>query len=58
MSQTELNEAIAKATGESVRVIDERGFSVADPLDVEFDPEPRAPFMIDWDSMLITSWPA
>jgi hypothetical protein len=57
MSQMELNEAIARATGESVRLIDERGFSVADPLDVEFDPEPRAPFMIDWDSKLITCWP-
>jgi hypothetical protein len=54
----ELNEAIARATGESVRLIDERGFSVADPLDVEFDPEPRAPLMIDWDSMLATTWPA
>jgi hypothetical protein len=54
MGQQELNEAVARKTGESLCVINERGFSMADPLDVNFDPEPRRPLMLDWDTMLPT----
>ena len=58
MSQKELNEAVARSTGESVSLIHERGFSIANPIDVNYDPEPRRPLMLDWDSMTATEWPA
>ncbi len=54
MSQQELNEAVARMTGESIGVVDERGFSIADPLEVNFDPELRRPWFLDWDSLLPT----
>jgi hypothetical protein len=51
MSQEELNEAVAAATGESVRTIRRRGFSVVTPLTV-FDPNDdqaaSSPY-VDWD---------
>ena len=43
MSQKELDRAVAEATGEDIGFI-RGGFSIADPLDVIFDPEPRRPF--------------
>ena len=53
MTQTQLEQLVAKATGEDIRAIRERGFSVADPLEVNFDPEPDnlPPQMIDWDEL-------
>ncbi len=57
MSQTEIDEAVASATGESIGVIRNLGFGMADSLDVNFDPEPRRPYMLDWDGMLPTEWP-
>ena len=53
MTQTQLEQLVAKATGEDIRAIRERGFSVADPLEVNFDPEPdqRPPLFIDWDEL-------
>lgn len=27
------------------------GFGIADPLEVDFDPEPRRPLVLDWDTM-------
>ena len=57
MTQHELNQLVADATGESVSEIQHRGFGLADPLDVEFDPAPYdAPHdelvqYIDWDSV-------
>ncbi len=56
MTETEIDEAVAIATGESCDLIHERGFGIADPLDVDFDPEPRPPLVIDWDSMLPVQW--
>jgi hypothetical protein len=52
MSQTELDYLVAAATGESPRTVHELGFSLADPLDVAFDPEPSgtAPYL-DWDEV-------
>ncbi len=38
-------------TYESVATADHHGFHLADPFDVSFDPEPRRPFVLDWDSM-------
>lgn len=57
MTQHELNEAVAAATGEHVALIHERGFALADPFDVDFDPEPRGPLMFDWDRMSVAAWP-
>ncbi len=51
MTQHDLNSAVALATGESLCEIRRRGFSVANPRNVRFDPEPDQliPQMIDWD---------
>jgi hypothetical protein len=57
MSQREIDEAVAKATGESRAEIHSLGFSIADPLEVAFDPEPRWPLVLDWDSMSPAEWP-
>ena len=57
MTQQDINEAVATATGESVALINDRGFGIADPLDVQFDPEPRRPLVLDWDSMSPAEWP-
>ena len=57
MTHTELNRAVAEATGETVSTIAEMGFSIADPIHVAHDPE-RAVFVdeleakcIDWDRL-------
>ena len=51
MTQYDLENAVACATGESLCEIRHRGFSIADPHEVRFDPEPDQliPQMIDWD---------
>ena len=53
MTQRQLNYAVAAATGESLREIRRRGFSPADPLDLDFDPEPddALPQTVDWDAL-------
>ncbi len=56
MSQQEIDEAVASATGERVGVIRSRGFSMVDPFEVAFDPEPRGPMVLDWDSMCPREW--
>ena len=58
MSQQEIDEAVASVTGEKVGTIRSRGFSIADPFDVAFDPEPRGPMVLDWDSMCPREWTA
>jgi hypothetical protein len=57
MSQNEIDQAVANATGENIGLIHELGFGIADPLDVSFDSEPRGPLMFDWDSMSACEWP-
>jgi hypothetical protein len=57
MSQHELDAAVAAATGESVATIHDRGFGIADPLEVAYDPEPRWPLVFDWDSRSPVDWP-
>jgi len=57
MTQSDLNAAVARTTGESLAVVDHLGFHLADPLEVSFDPEPRRPLVFDWDSMSATEWP-
>ncbi|QDU97643.1 hypothetical protein [Lignipirellula cremea] len=51
MTQQELERLVANATGESLDDIRRMGFSLADPCDVHFDPEPddMLPTMVDWD---------
>jgi hypothetical protein len=57
MTQQDIDEAVATATGESVSLIHDRGFGIADPLDVIYDPEPpRRPLVIDWDDMAPIPW--
>lgn len=51
MTQKDVDKAVADATGESVGLIHDLGFSIADPLEVNFDPECRGPLMLDWDCM-------
>ena len=46
MTQAELNRNVARATGESVRTIASRGFSLLTPL-----PEEREPLVVDWDEV-------
>jgi hypothetical protein len=51
MTQAELNQEVADATGESLRTIRRRGFSVFTPLQV-FDPDGddlALPQIVDWD---------
>jgi len=53
MTQRDINSAVALTTGESLSEIRRRGFSIADPMEVRFDPEPDqlVPQMIDWDDV-------
>ncbi len=57
MSQQELEQAVATATGESVATIHSLGFGIADPLEVAYDPESRGPLVLDWDTMTPAEWP-
>ena len=53
MTQNELNQLVADATGEDIDEIQHRGFSLADPFDIDFDPEPHdlPPQIVDWDEV-------
>jgi len=53
MTQRELDSAVATATGESLPEIRHRGFGIADPVEVHFDPEPSdvPPPWLDWDQL-------
>ena len=50
MTQHELDQEVARVTGESVRTINRRGFSIVD-AEPRFDPEPAItqPQVVDWD---------
>lgn len=52
MTQRELEHAVARATGEDVNEIQQRGFNLVDPIVTDFDPEPNdlPPSTVDWDS--------
>jgi hypothetical protein len=53
VTQSELNEAVADATGESLRTIRRRGFSVFTPLQA-FNPDQdddALPSVVDWDAL-------
>jgi hypothetical protein len=51
MTQTDIDHAVAYATGEELSEIKRRGFSIADPTEVDFDPEPDnlSGQVVDWD---------
>ena len=53
MNQSQLDRAVARATGESLDTISRRGFSIADPEAVRYEPEPSgpAPQVVDWDEL-------
>jgi hypothetical protein len=53
MTQLQLDEAVARVTGESLRTIARRGFSIADPHLVDYDPEPCdiEDRIGDWDAV-------
>ncbi len=53
MLQSQIDRSVSRATGEPLCEIRRRGFSLADPAKVQFDPEPseRAPQVVDWDQL-------
>ncbi len=53
MRQQRINQMVARATGEDLREIRRMGFTIADPTEVGFDPEPRQRRFrtIDWDAV-------
>jgi hypothetical protein len=52
MTQSQLDRAVATATGESRRTIGQLGFSLAAPLEPRFDPEPAdVARFLDWDDV-------
>ena len=55
MHQRDLNRSVARSTGETVAEISRRGFSIADPQFLDFDPEPELDHYFDWDSELALS---
>jgi hypothetical protein len=56
MSQSEINSAVAAATGENIRLIEHIGFGLADPWEADYDPEPRRPLVFDWDAANAVEW--
>jgi hypothetical protein len=52
MKQTDLDRAVARATGESVLTIRRLGFLLANPTDsTDPDSDEHGPHVIDWDSL-------
>ena len=52
MTQSQIERSVAAVTGEARRTIRNRGFSLADPLEVAFDPEPSGDGgYLDWDDV-------
>jgi hypothetical protein len=53
MTQADVNRAVARATGETIRTIAHLGFSLADQEVVDRDPEPYScdpeSKILDWD---------
>lgn len=50
MTQLEIDSEVALATGETVAEIRHLGFGIADPLEVDYDPEPREPLFLNWEN--------
>jgi hypothetical protein len=48
MLQADLDHAVANVAGESLSIVQQLGFGLADPLVVSFDPEAH---VVDWDEV-------
>jgi hypothetical protein len=57
MTQLEIDSAVASATGETVSEIRHLGFGIADPFQVDYDPEPCRPQVFNWDLGGPADWP-
>jgi hypothetical protein len=53
----DLERAVAAATGESIAEIRRFGFSLLEPQDANYEPEPRRPYYFDWDTRSPVEWP-
>ena len=52
MKQTDLNRAVALATGETIATVKRLGFLLAEPYEtVDPDSETSGPLVIDWDEL-------
>lgn len=52
MYQSDIDRAVASATGESLTEIRRRGFGLIDPFEPVFDPESiDLPQTVDWDEL-------
>ena len=53
MTQQDLDQSVAHATGESLHTIRRRGFSIVNPDLLDFDPEPNSlpAQYVDWDAL-------
>jgi len=53
MTQSEIDRAVATATGETVHTVSVLGFTIADPEIVEYDPDPCdiEDLIVDWDEL-------
>lgn len=53
MTQKTIDRLVAHATGENLREIRRMGFTLADQIELHFDPEPtdRRGRSIDWDTV-------
>ena len=57
MKQAELNREVANATGETIAEVRRRGFVLADPVEVDFDPEPYdIGRHVNWDTLEQQRW--
>ena len=57
MTQMEIDQEVASVTGESLLEIRRLGFGLADPLEADYDPEPRRPLVFNWDTGSPVDWP-
>ncbi len=52
VTQSQLERSVAAVTGEARRTIRNRGFSLADPFNVAYDPEPDVDAgYVDWEEV-------
>ncbi len=51
MTQTELNQAVARTTGESLCEIRRRGFSIVRPAHEPDTDSEQSPQVVDWDEV-------
>ena len=50
MTQSEINRAVALTTGETIKTISQRGFSIEQPPEPDAD-ELTQPNVVDWDAL-------